>query len=364
MSQSLRNPDSRPLPEGWAEHFDSARHIWYYVDLNVEPPRVTFAHPCDLDGQYPSSAPARVKEHPSINRNIQKPTGPRKNSSVSVNAIIRETQRARRATVAQQMYASSMTSSSSSTASTSGSISRRSSIRASESPVEGAGCAPKGAAVSSKNVSPTSPTGMHLDTHDPRNFFDCTRLAPGSRRMTVNGSHSSTPSFQNQHRSSSNGAVYSLYPSSVNPSPSPLQPPKDLPDGQRSAQPTPSARTPIITFSGNFSPPAMMISSSPTPDRSTANSTSPTNLDILQPKPIRPMKGISLNLQVQVAAGIADTPSYTDNAKSAGRNPLLKNFRFSTGKMSSKGKGRSHSREADEVASRMDNSLVLIDAPM
>jgi hypothetical protein len=108
------NPDSRPLPAGWAEHFDSqcvlnprfwvARvttgerssfastnmHDGYYVDLNSEPPsRVAFVHPCDGITQ-----PLSV---PSLGMGPQRPIEPREG-----------TNRSRRATVAQQLYASSM----------------------------------------------------------------------------------------------------------------------------------------------------------------------------------------------------------------------------------------------------------------
>jgi len=340
---------------------------------------VTFAHPCDLDRETPSSAPARVKEHNSPNRNVQKPTGPRKNSSTSINAILRETRRARRATVAQHMYASALTASPSRPVSSTAGATNSGRSSSQHPPESNEVTSNRKSTPSSKNVSPTSPTSMHLDTHDPRNVFDCTRLAPGSRRMTVNGAHPATITSLNQNQtraSSSHGVAQLLYPSSVNPSPSPLQVMKDRPDTRngRSAQPTPEVKpvkTPVITFSGNFSPSTTMISSKSSPSHM-LDYTPPvpplTNLPILQPKPIRPMQGISLNLQVQVA-GVADTPSYsTENGKNSGRNQLVKNFRMSTGKISSKGKARSEprdeenrrfSRELDTaVTSRMEKCSV------
>ncbi|KAF9004710.1 hypothetical protein BDQ17DRAFT_1354533 [Cyathus striatus] len=42
------NPDSRPLPPGWNEHYDFARQTWYYVYLNGPQPRVSLTHPAEL----------------------------------------------------------------------------------------------------------------------------------------------------------------------------------------------------------------------------------------------------------------------------------------------------------------------------
>ncbi|KAF8167876.1 hypothetical protein B0H34DRAFT_34686 [Crassisporium funariophilum] len=47
MQTVVKNPDPRLLPQGWAEHFDSQRKIWYYIDLDSVPPRASFVHPCD-----------------------------------------------------------------------------------------------------------------------------------------------------------------------------------------------------------------------------------------------------------------------------------------------------------------------------
>ena len=68
-------------------------HDGYYVDLNSELP---FVYPCDGTTQ-PSSAPSLGMGRPPQIRSSQMPIGPRK----TIN-------RSERATVAQQLYASSM----------------------------------------------------------------------------------------------------------------------------------------------------------------------------------------------------------------------------------------------------------------
>ncbi|RDB28582.1 hypothetical protein Hypma_015044 [Hypsizygus marmoreus] len=39
------NPDTRPLPPGWNQHYDAQRRKWYYVCTNVKPPHVSTDHP-------------------------------------------------------------------------------------------------------------------------------------------------------------------------------------------------------------------------------------------------------------------------------------------------------------------------------
>ncbi|KAJ3493541.1 hypothetical protein NLJ89_g10995 [Agrocybe chaxingu] len=47
--QTARNPDTRPLPEGWIQHYESSKQLWYYVQTTVMPPKVSFTHPLDLE---------------------------------------------------------------------------------------------------------------------------------------------------------------------------------------------------------------------------------------------------------------------------------------------------------------------------
>ncbi|KAJ3517626.1 hypothetical protein NLJ89_g391 [Agrocybe chaxingu] len=231
MPAAPRNPDTRPLPEGWAEHFDSQRELWYYIDLNASTPRVTFVHPCD--GTHPASAPVKSpREHGAYGRLAIRPVGGRDNPMHAATAASRDPQRTRRATVAQQLYASSLTLESRnppppslSVDSKSRSSSRRPSVSSthSKSPSDettassstslaavaatacsvggtlpvGASYPPAHSTTSQThlhqglaNVSSSTPSAAsltHLDSHDPRNYFDCTRLSRGTRRMTYAG---------------------------------------------------------------------------------------------------------------------------------------------------------------------------------
>lgn len=45
---TMQNPDPRPLPNGWTQHYDTSRNTWYYVQINVTPPRASHQHPADL----------------------------------------------------------------------------------------------------------------------------------------------------------------------------------------------------------------------------------------------------------------------------------------------------------------------------
>ncbi|KIM45772.1 hypothetical protein M413DRAFT_292826 [Hebeloma cylindrosporum] len=53
MQNTQRNPensDRRPLPEGWVQHYESSKQLWYYVQTNVTPAKVSFTHPADMTG--------------------------------------------------------------------------------------------------------------------------------------------------------------------------------------------------------------------------------------------------------------------------------------------------------------------------
>ncbi|KAF8628161.1 hypothetical protein AX17_006031 [Amanita inopinata Kibby_2008] len=45
------NPDTRPLPSGWHQHYDSE----YYVQINVLPPKVSYTHPASLENPPPTA---------------------------------------------------------------------------------------------------------------------------------------------------------------------------------------------------------------------------------------------------------------------------------------------------------------------
>ncbi|KAH9486713.1 hypothetical protein JR316_0000778 [Psilocybe cubensis] len=430
MQHSLHNPDTRTLPEGWADHFDSQ----YYVDLYAEKPRVSFAHPCDLDNQQPSSAPARVKEGVRSTRCLQKPIGPRKNSSASINTIIRETQRNRRATVAQQLYASSgvipSTGASSPLGFRSSSASlRRPSVSNCPAPEEAACLSSKCSIVSATSSSPL-PVSPHIDNHHPRNFFDCTRLAPGTRRMTVNGARPSlmqtsipVKSDAGAHSYTSTQSFY--HPSvstSVKNSPSPvLISTQECPDTPaQTVQSNKSySQRPLITILSNNAPDqsstssrfyagktaesttykvstedhvlvvpnqvSTQTSSTTTLNMSTLESASPgasggskkprslppinTTTPILQPKPIRSLRGISLNLQVQVA-GITETPNTEVEPSKNKAKSQLSNLSL---RSNSKWKGKQKQVDPPEdmsgapsvvgtFASSIDNSYILMDS--
>ncbi|KAF8203736.1 hypothetical protein BJ912DRAFT_210334 [Pholiota molesta] len=204
MQPLTRNPIQRQLPDGWIEHFDSQRNLWYYVDLNTDPPRVTLVHPSEFNDKHPSSAPARVKDHGQQPRSshVQRPIGPRQSASTSSNSIPHPSQRPRRATVAQQLYASSLTvgskdlliattisETSSRTSSNSGSGSATPlSDNIVSIPSSSTSCPSSSSTSSSTRVSPTSPAAPapSIDVHNPKYFLDYARLA-GTRRVTYSG---------------------------------------------------------------------------------------------------------------------------------------------------------------------------------
>ncbi|KDR85222.1 hypothetical protein GALMADRAFT_233943 [Galerina marginata CBS 339.88] len=437
MQSMFKNPDSRPLPEGWAEHFDSQRRIWYYVDINAKPPRATFVHPCDVDGKQPASAPAK---YGSIVRILQRPVGPRTNASASLNAGSRNGRRARSATVAQQLYASSLTTSASREPPLAAdrSFLRQPSMSPSPTSDEVAFASSSNTPYytsKSSNVSSTSSSSStNLGTHYPRNLFDCTRLAPGTRRMTVNGPQPSQPSSSGSERQ--DGVTHvarALYHPSVNttPSPIPLQGlldnnlrrvtiPVQKSSGILSNAPSiahsngipQSPMSPMTILSAsrlNINPTSqdtkqytaitddnLMIMPQSMSIASSALSASPvaldvaslqdeqpvvasssqasrhipqtnTDTDILQPKPIRPLKGISLNLQVQVAA-MSETLDKDEGvqsySKSKRKSQLLKNFGFGKGKAKMVMDPNDGDVSSQADGHRVDESFVLVDTSM
>ncbi|KAF8912887.1 hypothetical protein CPB84DRAFT_1742327 [Gymnopilus junonius] len=420
MSSSLKNSDTRPLPEGWTEHFDSE----YYVDLVPEPPRVTFIHPCDLEGKHPTSAPANSREHPSKQRLSQRPVGPRKSSTASLNPALHDTtQRQRRATVAQQLYASSLNPGSRQLLLTPDPPPHhQQSVSSSPGPED---VASSSSTYSSRKnpVSSTSSSLLNLDHHDPRKVFDCTRMAPGVRRMTVNGTglpRNLAPG--SSPRDGKGYGAHELYhPSVSNVTPSPV-PPKDTPDNHprgsalpmlttqdtrligssssqsetlslaaRGAESAPDVMSPLDSdiYSGVTEDGLLVAPGKPsvfTPSKSSATldvsslkgkrpessslsqasaKMSSTDTGILQPKPIRPMQGVSLNLQVQ-AAVMAETreDDSTKHPKSTRKSQLLKNFSLGISKGKTKVLIDPYPEDAssygDSLTSKFDESFVLV----
>ncbi|KAF9535788.1 hypothetical protein CPB83DRAFT_878871 [Crepidotus variabilis] len=231
METNQKNPDSRRLPAGWAEHFDSNRGVWYYINLGIANPRVTFVHPCDESASVPppASAPALQSTSGSAessSSSSMRPLGSRESSS-SLGIS-----RGRRATVAQQLYASSITPK----PTVSPSHSRRPSVSSNHNTFHPDNTNQEGStpnsnglaesssqfnsttqqnqramtnsttpASSSSGSSPTSASGGSsglLDSHDPRNFFNYTRLSRGTRRMTYNGPQPGPSSAQSASPSS------------------------------------------------------------------------------------------------------------------------------------------------------------------
>ncbi|KAF9478698.1 hypothetical protein BDN70DRAFT_933149 [Pholiota conissans] len=390
MSSSIQNPTHRPLPDGWIEHFDSQRNLWYYVDLNSDPPRVVLVHPSELTDKHPSSAPAKVKDNPR-NSPSQRPVGPRQSASTSSSSVGHSSQRPRRATVAQQLYASSLsvapgdpllaTIIAENSSRTSPQHSSGSSTSVSENIVSNSSSSSKAysssdtSASSSTRVSPTSPvtSSLSIDAHNPRKFLDYTRLV-GTRRVTYSGPQpfigprsSGKTLAPGSAGSTSKIGADAFYPGSVRTSPSiltqsaSLEPPSShhhpstlpapkshqmkaalnpnkMPSSSDSSAVCPqllitapvnvarsmsasieavalTADAPLMgkgsrldetSLNGPNPPSGSGASVRPLPP-TTKLSSNRNNLSllvettILQPKPVRPLAGVSLNLQVQVA---------------------------------------------------------------
>ncbi|PPQ63974.1 hypothetical protein CVT24_009096 [Panaeolus cyanescens] len=104
MQNIARNPDSRPLPDGWSQHFEPSKRMWYYVQMNVMPPKVSFTHPADLmgGGGGTSSTPS-----PSSSLNALPQQGMRRPQSMSFQQGGLDASRTSGLTFAQKLYASS-----------------------------------------------------------------------------------------------------------------------------------------------------------------------------------------------------------------------------------------------------------------
>ncbi|KAG8792322.1 hypothetical protein FRC16_011460 [Serendipita sp. 398] len=44
-NQQPRNPDTRPLPDGWVTQYDPNYQAWFYINTREQPPRASWVHP-------------------------------------------------------------------------------------------------------------------------------------------------------------------------------------------------------------------------------------------------------------------------------------------------------------------------------
>jgi len=430
MQAPLTNPDSRPLPPGWAEHFDSQRAIWYYVDLNSEPPRVAFVHPGDTTQPQPLSAPSLGMVRLPQNHEPQRPVGPREAST-----------RPRRATVAQQLYASSMLSylepedafqppskgshrSSSHQASTSGT-----SLPAVE--------VPSSSSFARHNNSTLVPPT--LCSPNPRSF-DGTQFSsrPGPRRSLTDNAPGLTTSSGSVFRRTSQDLIAPFTPNAFYHHSISMPPPHIPPtcsnlrkDVQLGTQLRPTKLTPCAPerdhcprscfdnpslsplyllppipsnsvagcfvnrnlYTATTEDNLMVMPTRMTDQASNKNWNAPidvsclsdsqyvppgyfqsrrnistlTDQAIIQPKPTKPLKGVSLNLQVLVA-GEAPLPETVTRVKTKRRVPL-KNFGLVTSRKlflkckagTSRDGERTHGSQEIALNSDKDESFVLVD---
>ncbi|PFH50571.1 hypothetical protein AMATHDRAFT_60852 [Amanita thiersii Skay4041] len=103
--QAPPNPDTRPLPPGWHQQYDLDRQSWYYIQINVLPPKVSYTHPAGL-GSFPSTnAPISMPATPSAPPSEPQPTIPR---VVSPPMVGSRPSTGSKLSLAQQMYASAI----------------------------------------------------------------------------------------------------------------------------------------------------------------------------------------------------------------------------------------------------------------
>jgi len=261
QAQLPSNPDTRRLPSGWVEHFDpmyvsssssravvltssvtpcplqsktlvcsvsqSQLHvvlsiIRYYIDLCVAQPRATYVHPADgptNDGEESSNTPmsSSISTQGTSNGSSSRPPS---------RTDVKSRSGSRRATTAQQLYASSLESGSNLSKSV---LPARESVSTSNigsnsdpehphvvsTPAERSFAQNHpGRGDSNSRASPIGPSFPAYPSHDPRKFFDITRLAQGARK------------YRHDEASRSNGSsqtVLAHFPSTSQ-SPSPAHP--------------------------------------------------------------------------------------------------------------------------------------------
>ncbi|KAG5646885.1 hypothetical protein DXG03_001961 [Asterophora parasitica] len=94
------NPDNRPLPPGWNQHFDATRNTWYYVCTNVKPPHVTTEHPLGQQA-IPRTSPAQ-----SETTETREPPTPEYEPALSLQPVQPIQPKSSKLSFAQQLYAS------------------------------------------------------------------------------------------------------------------------------------------------------------------------------------------------------------------------------------------------------------------
>ncbi|KAF9057314.1 hypothetical protein BJ165DRAFT_1397607 [Panaeolus papilionaceus] len=104
MQNVAGNPDGRPLPEGWSQHFEPSKRMWYYVQMNIMPPKVSFTHPADLAGNGEGS---RTPTLPQSSHNTHHNSMPRPQSMSFPQMPGVDGSRSGGLTFAQKLYASS-----------------------------------------------------------------------------------------------------------------------------------------------------------------------------------------------------------------------------------------------------------------
>ncbi|KIM47983.1 hypothetical protein M413DRAFT_22554 [Hebeloma cylindrosporum] len=334
MQASATNPDSRPLPDGWTEHFDSQRTIWYYVDLNSEPPRVTFVHPCDGTLQ-PLSAPI-----PEMGRLSQIRSSQRLRESRGITSP-----QSRRATVAQLLYASSISSSQASTSS---------SLLWADGVPSSADCpSPVPPSLLSSRPRPMPDSGSQL-------VLESDKIAPFTANAFYHHSVGTPPLFiprtssakdvletdlrtapfapKKDHHPKPYFDALSSPPPNVHPSLPSSSMASYFPNSNLYTATTednvmvmPTSRTTDQAPNENWKAPidvSCLSDSHPLPVDRFHNTRNIATLDdqniIVQPKPTRPLNGVSLNLQAQVAGDIPLSES-VKHVKAKRKVPL-KNF--------------------------------------
>ncbi|KAF9526262.1 hypothetical protein CPB83DRAFT_858077 [Crepidotus variabilis] len=96
------NSDARPLPKGWVQHYESSKQLWYYVQITVMPPKVSFTHPADLLSTTTASSSG---DTPSKRSRSPAPFEPTPDKSIP--PTIQPSAQTQGMTLAQRLYASS-----------------------------------------------------------------------------------------------------------------------------------------------------------------------------------------------------------------------------------------------------------------
>ncbi|KAG8899567.1 hypothetical protein FRB99_006568 [Tulasnella sp. 403] len=74
MPLAAKNPDSRPLPNGWTTEYDPTSRAWYYVNTLASPAVTTWTHPAEGAPKKSSEQPRPIPQ-PSSNQIYNAPDG-------------------------------------------------------------------------------------------------------------------------------------------------------------------------------------------------------------------------------------------------------------------------------------------------